>query len=735
VNPLDRRPKIPTEDISEISALISDPNNTIIGQNIKFDIAALNAAKIYDGDNWPWDRTFDTLIAGHLLASNQPHDLTSMGIQYLGINIEKYEVALHEITEKARRFCRSKLPTWRIASSDLPELPSAKGECWRNDYWLPRAVARQMKYPRVHPWWTVLEEYANKDSEVTVMLWQAQEKRIKARKLWKIFEERMKLLPIAYGMENRGVTLSKCRLDELTNEYTVEIERSGRVLQNIAATYKGPCPTCVGFPKRGSKAKLKKTNSKPKKRRAAKTTVDILVTAQPLQFQPNMFDLSPVPNCTTCNNEKLQPFHLPIPKGGSNDALKLLAFSDWGLNLLGKGLSREQLIEHLGSDGKLRIKLGKSGEPSLDKEIVGHYIATLPHNSRALAFLKLLAARRKRVKDLSAMESYRRFWHELDELDGMYLIHPFLNPVGTDTLRWSSSSPNSQNFSKQGMFEGDKHSIRYILGPAPGREWWSLDAQNIELRIPAYKSGEAEVIELFERPKDPPYYGSNHLLNFSTVYPEIWEKELQEVGFEKVGPHCKKKYASTWYQWCKNGGFSMLYGAGKAKADRTFHKEGAYGQLNERFAKMNKLNEDTIAFANKYGYVEIFPDKSVDPDRGYPILCTRTEYGKILSTVPLSYKVQGTAMYWTGKAMIRVEECFRDWRKNKFNAWIALQVHDEIVVDLPLVGDPIKNPTTSNLTRVREIQRLMSLSGEDIGVPTPVGCEYHLENWSEGITV
>jgi hypothetical protein len=41
----------------------------------------------------------------------------------------------------------------------------------------------------------------------------------------------------------------------------------------------------------------------------------------------------------------------------------------------------------------------------------------------------------------------------------------------------------------------------------------------------------------------------------------------------------------------------------------------------------------------------------------------------------------------------------------------------------------------SNLWRVRICQRLMEKGGEGIGVPTPTSCEYHEDNWSEGVSL
>ncbi|MHC4278447.1 MAG: DNA polymerase, partial [Planctomycetota bacterium] len=113
-------------------------------------------------------------------------------------------------------------------------------------------------------------------------------------------------------------------------------------------------------------------------------------------------------------------------------------------------------------------------------------------------FVQGLRKFRKRQTGLSYLQSYKRFallsQVAVANSSNWFTLYPSLNPTGTDTLRWSSQSPNAQQISKQ-----DDVNLRYCFGPAPGREWWSLDAKNLELRIPAYEAGEQEMIELFER--------------------------------------------------------------------------------------------------------------------------------------------------------------------------------------------------------------------------------------------
>lgn len=665
VDPLTRRPIIPPADLDEIRGVL-DAADELVGQNFKFDGHALSY--ILDGYEWPWHKCHDTLLAAHLLASNRPKDLTSLAIQYLGIDIEPKEQALAEAVQACRRKVQQAqlrvkrgkglgdpLEQWRIASAGLPEMPSAKSDNkkeanpWRADYWLPRAYAKQLQLPPEHPYWTVLSAYANTDSEVTLLLWRVMRDLIKKRGLWAIYEHRRQLLPVTFRMERRGVTASKSKHAELTAEFAALSEQAGRVCVNIAAG--------MGH-------------------------------------------------------------NLELPANGVNASLRTFCFDVLKLE-------------------PLRGPKAKTDAPTLDaKTAMPHYLATLEQGTKQRLFVTSLLGKRKRDTALAYLESYARFW--LDAGGGVVRLHPSFNVVGTDTLRFSCQNPNVQQLSKQ-----EEVNLRRMFGPAPGREWWSLDAKNIELRIPAYLSGEREVIDLFERPDEPPYYGSTHLLNFSTVYPDLWEQVLAEVGIDKVGPTCKKRFAPTWYQWCKNGGFAVQYGAidradGSGTADRAFHRPGSHARLKARFSKLEALNRQCIDHANRHGYVETVPDRAVDPRRGYPLLCSRSEHGKILPTVPLNYKIQGSAMDWTCKAMVRCQRQLDEWRATDgFDGHIVLQVHDEMVFDLPAAGHPKRDPERSNLGRILVLKDLMEQGGRNFlpAIPTPVGVEFHQSNWGEGETL
>jgi DNA polymerase I-like protein with 3'-5' exonuclease and polymerase domains len=652
INPLTRRPIIPLKDKREIRERLLAADK-VVYHNAKFDVKMLLASSILSGSSIEWGKVVDTQLAAHLLASDQPADLTTLASVYLKLNIKPYEEALIQAAKQAHTLAQQQYPDWRIATKDLDEIPSAKGaKLYANDYWLPRAIAKAENYPEDHPWWTVLSDYANLDPEVTLAIYLEQEAIIKRLGLERIYEERLKLLPIVCGMERHGITLSKSKLQHLELDYQIESNRARILCEDIAKRY---------------------------------------------------------------------DYELELPKGASNKSLLNFVFGYDEVDKDGKFVRR---VKNLGLPAVKTSK--KTGAASLDKTCLEEYEASLEPGP-ALDFVKALKGKRKRDTALSYMSSYQDFWRHVD--GDWYRLYPSLNPTGTYTLRWSSANPNEQNISKQEGF-----NLRYMFGPAPGREWWSLDAKNIELRIPAYEAGETEMIDLFENPDAPPYFGSNHMLIFDTLHPE---------KFAEHGVNVKKVYASTWYQWTKNGNFAVQYGAqnmadGQGTADKAYHMPGAQTIIEKRFTKIKKLNESMIAQAMKYGFVRTMPDKTVDPTKGYPLVCTQNSWGKIRPTVPLNYHVQGTAMWWMMKAMIRCNEylselnaTIEDTKRDGY--FMAMQVHDELVFDFPKGrGD---KPWLTNLPKIKRIKRLMEKSGDDLGLPTPVSCEYHSDNWSEGIAV
>ena len=99
-------------------------------------------------------------------------------------------------------------------------------------------MAQYQQLDEDHPWWTVLRDYANADSAVTIKLWRAQEVELHRRGLWKIYQERRKMPGVTHAMERRGVTFSTDRADELTNEF-LELSKANRATCVAIANQRG----------------------------------------------------------------------------------------------------------------------------------------------------------------------------------------------------------------------------------------------------------------------------------------------------------------------------------------------------------------------------------------------------------------------------------------------------------------------------------------------------------------
>lgn len=664
VDPLTREPQWTDEDLDEIKAEVESGEELAL-QNPVFDVTALATLPL--DIEWPWNKTYDTLLGGHLLGSNLPHDLTSMLMMYLGVNIEKYEQIIKKSTEEARKIARKEHKDWLIAKKGLAGMPSAKGEQkkdkasglpgsspWKFDMWLPRTIARIHKYSKSHPWWTDCANYANADSAGTLPLMEHMIEKIKERDLWEIYLESLKILWPVHSMQRRGLSYSGARLQEIQKDYREQSRIHTEICHEIADSY----------------------------------------------------------------NTKVE-----LPKSGVNNSLKTFLF------------------DHLKLKPHMKInKKTKKESLCLDKKVMQNYIDTLPIRSKQSCFISSLVTRRRYNTSIQYTEGYERYalpvfqkWIPVKIVNaktgaGWYILHPSLNPTGTNTLRFSSKNPNKQNVSKQKISK-ESRTLRYLFGPLPGREWWSCDAKNIELRLPAYEAGEQAMIDLFERPNEAPYFGSYHLLVFDILHPAM---------FKEHGAACKDVYEDTWYQWVKNGNFAVQYGAQEysGTADAAYHVKGAQARIQGRFTAIKELSDSMIAHAEAHGFVYTMSDKTVNPNHGYPINCTRTAWGQIKPTVPLSYHIQGSAMWWMRKAMIRCQAQVDKWNRDSYEKdmiYLIAQVHDELLFDFPRgKGD---EPWLTHRDKMKKIQTFMSMGGDDMGVPTPVSCGYHSDNWSEKIAL
>ncbi len=371
-------------------------------------------------------------------------------------------------------------------------------------------------------------------------------------------------------------------------------------------------------------------------------------------------------------------------------------------NKIGNLSSPQQLNGILFGHFKLRgIKKTETGY-STDRETLETLLDRTPQTSKAWHFINNLNLHRKYGKALDYLDGYQKSGIPLAQslwlrdfakakgADDYLSLHPNFNITGTDTTRLSSNNPNAQNISKKEGF-----NLRQVFGPIPGREWYSKDFSNIELRIFAYESGDKDLIRAFETGY------SVHLIIAEELYPKEFAACL------KAGKDFKKVYESTLYQWIKNGNFSLIYGAGEEKADLTYHLKGAYRRIRKRFKAIDRFMSAKYEEAVQRGYITTIG--------GY-----RLQVPKDGPHKAVNYFVQGSAGWAMVLAMVRVDDYLR---LNAKDAGLVMTIHDELVTDFPI--------SKYNLGHVRKIKSLMESVGHDFGFPIPVEVDRIRTNWAE----
>ncbi len=680
VDPLTRQPQIVEEDLWEITELL-DAAELIYLHNSKFDVRGLATI----GVEVPWSKVRDTLIASHLLSTNTSHKLEDLTEQYLGIPIKKYEKIIKEATQSCRVLVKREFKNWGIAEEGKPGMPSVKGSSkrdedkpWKNDMWLPRALLKVRE--RESSWLTACSDYANADSAHTLLLGIELEQRLRENKLWKIYEHRLHLPRVDCGMETFGVTARGDYTDATVQQYEEHVAEAEYELASIAAGYGHNLELAAGA-----------------------------------SLNDNMRDFfygAVWQECSSCDYKKR------IKHWADGEANGAICPKCMKGNRRQVGAARK-LTTRRRDNLMLPVISTAKVAASLDASTMQDYLATTEDNAHD--FIQLLIDKRQYDTSLGYMAQYRRHWIPVQGHPGFYRIHTHINPCGTDHLRQSSNSPNMQNVSSSSK----ELSNRGCFGPAPGREWWDLDFRSIERRIPPYECGEPKMIAVFEKPDEPPYWGSLYYLTASVLYPdEFWKRSQDRDRFKKEQPRL--------YKQAKFFDLAKQYGAGRKKGDLLSKVKNSYDLVDNEFPLLSTLQAKYLRDAETIGYVETLPDRTVDPDRGYPILASRTDDGRVLSTTPFNYHVSGTACWVKNTALIRCEDQLMAWRAEGFDAWMALEVHDSILFDFPR-GATMEE----NLPRARILQGLMEQSGENLipRIPSPVSVEYHSESWAKGVAV
>ena len=243
-------------------------------------------------------------------------------------------------------------------------------------------------------------------------------------------------------------------------------------------------------------------------------------------------------------------------------------------------------------------------------------------------------------------------------------IHTSFNQTVTATGRLSSSEPNLQNIPVRGEWG---RRIRDAFIAEQGNLILSADYSQIELRILAHLSKDQGLIDAFMSGVDV------HTRTASTLF---------GVAMDKV--------TSDMRRVAKTVNFGVVYGISPfglsgaltiAPADAKRYIDGYF----EGHPGVKAYIEQTLREAKEKGYVlTMFGRRRKVPEIKSQNAITRAQGERLAINSP----IQGTAADAIKIAMIRIRERFR---LEKVNAKMILQVHDELVFELP--GDELDRTT------------------------------------------
>lgn len=230
-------------------------------------------------------------------------------------------------------------------------------------------------------------------------------------------------------------------------------------------------------------------------------------------------------------------------------------------------------------------------------------------------------------------------------------IHTSFNQTVTATGRLSSSDPNLQNIPVRGE---DGKEIRKAFIPEEGCLFFSADYSQIELRVMAHLSGDANMIEAFREGYD---------IHAATAA-KIYKEEIDSVTRDQ---RTKAKRAN----------FGIIYGItvfglaerlGISRSEATQLIDGYFAT----FPKVWDYMEQAKQTARERGYAEtLFGRRRYLPD----IASHNATVRGFAERNAINAPIQGTAADIIKVAMVRIHRRFKELG---LRSKMILQVHDEL---------------------------------------------------------
>lgn len=272
-------------------------------------------------------------------------------------------------------------------------------------------------------------------------------------------------------------------------------------------------------------------------------------------------------------------------------------------------------------------------------------------------------------------------------------IHSFFHQTITATGRISSTEPNLQNIPTR--FELGKQ-VRKIFKPEQGKVYIDADYSQIELRVLAHMSEDIHMVQAFKDGED------------------IHRQAASKVFKTPMGEVTKEQRSNA-----KAVNFGIVYGISdfglgeQLGISRKIAKQYIEEYLQE-YAGIKNFMDDMKEKAKETGYVEtLFNRRRYIPELKSNNYMVR-QFGE---RAAMNTPIQGTAADIMKIAMINV---YKKLIEEKLDAKIVLQVHDEMMIEVPL----------AEADKVKEIVKSEMESAIKLNVPL-IAEVSEAENWYE----
>ena len=291
------------------------------------------------------------------------------------------------------------------------------------------------------------------------------------------------------------------------------------------------------------------------------------------------------------------------------------------------------------------IKKTPGGQPSTDEKVLAEL-------AEEYELPKVLLEHRTLSKLKSTYTD--KLPNQISSLSGK--VHTSFHQAVTTTGRLSSSDPNLQNIP---IRTEDGRRIRQAFEPSNGNKFISADYSQIELRVMAHLSKDPGLLSAFQEGEDV----------HSKTASEVFNVDIEDVS-------------SDLRRNAKAINFGLIYGISAFGLGKqlgiTRNLAAEYMAMYfEKYPGVKQYMESTKESASQNGYVETLFGRRLYLKE---INANNALRRQASERAAINAPVQGTAADIMKIAMIRMYQALE---KEKSEARIILQVHDELILDTP----------------------------------------------------